>query len=95
MNKNVRLNAWAVCKERPVQKVRPGWWVYTHGPTDLGAWGEVQANLQFVEAGTKRAKTRLSVANPDTGRIDVVEIYNNHPAWCCTAAQARKAGLTG
>jgi hypothetical protein len=85
--------ATGLSKERRIQQVRPGWWVFSYGPRG-GSWGKVTATLQFLEPTTGRPSTRLTVADPATGSGQEIEQVNGYPAWCCTPAEARRAGLT-
>jgi hypothetical protein len=84
-----------LAKERRLHQVRPGWWVFSYGPRDLlGSWGEVTATTQFVDPGTGRPHTRLTVVDRTTGRRHEIEQVSGYPAWCCTPAEARRAGLS-
>jgi hypothetical protein len=90
----VERAAARLAKERRIQQVRPGWWVFSYGPLDLGSWGKVTAALQFTDPTTGRPSTRLTVVDSATGRQHEVQHVNGFPAWCCTPAEARRAGLT-
>ena len=94
MNSSVARQAAAVARERRLQQVRPGWWVFSLGPRDLGSWGRVTANVQFLDPATRRMRNRLTVTDPASGQRHEIEHASGYPAWCCTPAEARRAGLT-
>ncbi len=79
-------------RERPAGKVRPGWWVFTHGCADRGSWSQVAAVTAFIDQAG-RAAVRLAVREND-GRRHEVEAVTGWTAWCLTTAEARRAGLT-
>ena len=85
--------ATKLAKERRIQQIRPGWWVYSYRPHDLGTWGKVTATHQFTDPATGKPTTWLTVTDPEGRRHEVQEV-NGYPAWCCTPAEARRAGLT-
>lgn len=80
-------------RERRLTQVRPGWWVFSYGPTDLGSLGEVTATTTFTDPATNRAMVRLTIADPDGRRVEI-ENVGDYPTWCVTTAEARRAGLT-
>jgi len=88
----VRRRAAQVCRERRVQDVRPGWWVFSHGPRDLGSWSVVTGtSVAFGADGL--VLVRLAVTELD-GRRHEVDARFGASAWCCTAAEAKRAGLS-
>lgn len=80
-------------RERRLAQVRPGWWVFSYGPTDLGSLGEVTATTTFTDPATNRAMVRLAIADPDGRRVEI-ENVGGYPTWCVTSAEARRVGLT-
>jgi len=80
-------------RSRPVQTVRPGQWVFTQSAVNAGTWVQVLTATQFVDHRNRDA-VRLTFAGP-SGRSEVIEARRGMPASVLTAAQARKAGLTG
>jgi hypothetical protein len=79
-------------RERRLDRVRPGWWVFSYGPTDLGSFGKATAVTTFTDPANGRALVRLTITDPHGRRVEV-ENAAGHPAWCLTAADARRAGL--
>jgi hypothetical protein len=79
--------ATRISRERPARSVKPGWWVFSHGPADLGSWGQVTAATNTGD------RVVLKVTEHGTGRIHEVDARPTDRAWCCTAAEARRAGL--
>jgi hypothetical protein len=88
---------WAVSRaatrasrERSARSVKPGWWVFSHGPADLGCWGQVTA---VTHTSTGGGRVRMTLTDHGTGRVHEVDARPTDRAWCCTAAEARRAGL--
>lgn len=90
----VERTAAEVAKERRLSQVRPGWWVFSYGQRDpLGGWGQVTAATRYRDPDTRRSLVRLTVRAHGTGRSQEIEQVPGYPTWCCTAAEARRAGL--
>lgn len=90
----VERAAAAAAKERRVSQIRPGWWVFSHGTRDpLGGWGEVTATTRYRDPDTRRPAVLLTVRDRATSRRHEIEQVPSYPAWCCTPAEARRAGL--
>jgi hypothetical protein len=92
-----KATTWAVSRaatrasrERPARSVKLGWWVFSHGPADLGSWGQVTA---VTHTSTGGGRVRMTLTDHGTGRVHEVDARPTDRAWCCTAAEARRAGL--
>jgi hypothetical protein len=81
-----------LAKERRLRQVRPGWWVFSYGPTDLGSWGKVTATAETTDPTTGQKLTHLTLTDRAGRRVEI-EQASSYPVWCCTPAEARRAGL--
>ena len=84
--------AMKASRERRLAQVRPGWWVFSYGPTDLGSFEKVTATTTFTDPAANRATVRLTVIDPAGRRVEI-ENVGGHPTWCVTTAEARRTGL--
>lgn len=84
--------ATKLSRERRLSGVRPGWWVFSYGPTDLGSFGKVTATTTYTDPATSRAMVRLTITDPAGCRIEI-ENAAGYPTWCVTTADAKRAGL--
>jgi hypothetical protein len=82
-------------RERRIEQVRPGWWVFSHdlGGFGMGVWDEVTSTASTLDRATRRTVVTVTVRSSRTGRPAVIEAPSGVGAWCCTRAEARRAGL--
>ena len=83
-------------RERRIEQVRPGWWVFSHdlGGFGMGVWDEVTTTSSVLDRGSGRTVVTVTVRSSRTGRPAVIEAPAGVGAWCCTRAEARRVGLT-
>ncbi|WP_141566524.1 hypothetical protein [Pseudonocardia sp. N23] len=89
--RTIARRATAASRERRADKVTPGWWVFSHGPSLVGSWTEVITTTRYRDGN--RPMVRMTVTDPGTGRSATVETPAGSPAWSLTPAEARRAGL--
>lgn len=85
-----------LARQRRLDRIQPGWWVYLAdpgNPRSWGSWAKVTTTYQFIDA-TARPTVRLTALDPATGRGVRIELEAGYPASSLTPAEARRAGLT-
>lgn len=86
-----RQRVYAQAKLRLMSRIQPGWWIRSYGDSTDEVWSEVNITMSGENIITGRKFVRL-LCSLDGENLEVKD-EPRRPILCCTAVEAKRAGL--